>query len=356
MDAQRLSMTATGAGAGATRGHMPGLRTASGPASLAVGRRRFPGPALNGRPRSRRLPGRSPVGQRPPCSPRRPVAAPVLPKPAAGPYRDTGSYAGRDPCGDGQRGDGDSDRDTGSYAGRDPCGDGQRGDGDPCRDRGAYSRGRYGGGYDGGGPFRGPGGPSGPGGPVPPPRTTGAGFPGAGREHPGQGAADRGTLLGRRPGLQPGGGPRCAAAARADPRRSQRARRPHAGAGAPCGHQDGPGPAARSAQRSRPGKPLPALSARGPVRALPAPAARSGVAFPAGLRAGYFRPYARPFRSGFPRRSPFAVRRPGVRRFHPLGRLSVCGLPFTETGISAASRSVARLLGQKRARCRETCT
>jgi hypothetical protein len=51
MDAQRLSMTAAGAVAGASRGHMPGLRPASGPASPAVGRRRFPGPALRGRPR-----------------------------------------------------------------------------------------------------------------------------------------------------------------------------------------------------------------------------------------------------------------------------------------------------------------
>lgn len=37
-----------------------------------------PGPALNGRPRSRHLPGRSPVGPAAPRSPRRPVAAPVL--------------------------------------------------------------------------------------------------------------------------------------------------------------------------------------------------------------------------------------------------------------------------------------
>ena len=36
MDAQRLSVTATGAGAGPNRGHMPGLRPASGPASPAV--------------------------------------------------------------------------------------------------------------------------------------------------------------------------------------------------------------------------------------------------------------------------------------------------------------------------------
>ena len=66
MDAQRLSVTAAGAGAGVNRGYMPGLRPASGLASLAPGRRRCRGPALNGRPRSRHLPGRSRVGRRPP--------------------------------------------------------------------------------------------------------------------------------------------------------------------------------------------------------------------------------------------------------------------------------------------------
>jgi hypothetical protein len=180
MDAQRLSVTATGAGAGPNRGHMPGLRPASDPASPAVGRRRFPGPALT----VARAPGtcraEAPLGG-PPRSPRHPVAAALRGRrcgrgalrrragrrsvrrragpQTGGPYRAAEDYGGPPGVYGGVRyGDGDDGayraagpcRDAGSCAGRDPYGDGQRGDGDPCRDRGPYSRGRSGGGHDGG--------------------------------------------------------------------------------------------------------------------------------------------------------------------------------------------------------------
>jgi len=89
MDAQRPSMTATGAGAGTIVVICPGCgrQTARHPRPWAAASSRGPHLAagsrarLNGRPRSRHLPGRSPVGRRPPRSPRRPVATPVLPAP-----------------------------------------------------------------------------------------------------------------------------------------------------------------------------------------------------------------------------------------------------------------------------------
>ena len=341
MDAQRLSMTGTGAGAGATRAHMAGLRTASGPASLAVGRRRFPGPALYGRPRSRRLPGRSPVGQRPPCSP-------AAPGSRSGPRRSPWSEALMTLRSSNRA------RLTPAYVHSMSfrlARLGRRGlDEDDVRDfcarvetelvhlleeRAAlFAELRRLRGHPPGStpaaaapPRTGPSTP-----PVKPRRRGPSAPPSASRSVPRSartaGPAPSGARRTRTGQLRAG--------------RTFTGQAP-AGAGGRAGRPSGTAPARTAGRDSSVKTTTPLMRPVSPTRWPMRPRGRTatcrttistatcGTPKPAGCTAAS----AVSFRwAGFP----------------------FCGLPFTETGISAASRSVARLLGQKRARCRETCT